>query len=188
MRPSISGYQAGILFASGCQNGERYAVRNIDRWYCDSVQPLFGTSVFSLSVKGRETPQYVVKGAAISASDVDILKVKDLPGFCRAYIELKSSLGLWRGKDKKGGKTPPRPRLRIYGSPYVLEYLMDWLPAYPKKIQTCFGHTQDGYDGQTCCIYYQSSAEICAIFDYINGFPRNEAVWEKWCNIIHQID
>lgn len=64
---------------------------------------------------------------------------------------------------------------------------MNWLPAYPKKIQMCFGHTQDGYEGQTGCIYYQSLDEITAIFDYINGFPRNEAVWEKWSNIIPQI-
>lgn len=178
----ISGYQAGVLFATGGYDGSRYVVRNVDRWYCDAVQPIFGTTVYSQIDKRKEKPQYVVKGSAIKS--VDIASVVDVQGFCRAYIELKSSLGLWQGKDRRGGKTPPRPRLRIYGSIYTLEHIMDWLPAAPKKIQMCTGHTQDGYTGHTYAIYYQSVSEIADIFDYISGIPRNDAVWAKWEEIL----
>lgn len=183
----ISGYQAGILFATGHYDGTRYVVQNVDKWYCDVVQPLFGTSVYSQIIHGRDKPQYVVKGSSITDADADILKVTDMQGFCRAYIELKSSLGVWRGRARNGGKTPPKPRLRIYGSAFTLELLMGFLPASPKKIQLCSGHTQDGYNGHTCAVYYQSASEIAEILDYIDGFPRNDAVWEKWMEICKNI-
>ena len=180
MSTCISGYQAGILFATGCYDGSRYVVRNVDRWYCDCVQPIFGTTVYTQIV--RDKPQYVVKGNAIKT--VDISSISDAPGFCRAYIELKSSFGLWQGKDRRGRKTNPKPRLRIYGSIDTLERLMDWLPAAPKKIQLCTGQHQDGYTGRTYAVYYQSAAEIIDIFDYISGSPRNDPIWGKWEDIL----
>lgn len=175
---AMSGYQAGILYATGYQAGPKYVVRNVDRWYCDAVQPLFGTAVYAQRRPGRDKPQYVVKGTAVSG--VDLASVWDAPGFCRAYIELKSSLDLWQGKTRRGSKTPPKPRLRIFGDPYVLERMMDWLPAAPKKLQSITNRTQDGYTGQTYAIYYQSRAEVEEIIQYISGYPRNDALWAKW--------
>lgn len=178
----MSGYQAGVLYATGCRSGPRYVVRNVDRWYCDVVQPLFGTTVYAQRRHDREKPQYVIKGTAVSG--VDLNSVWDAPGFCRAYIELKSSLGLWQGKTRRGDKAPPKPRLRIFGDCYILTRLMDWLPAKPKKLQLITNRTQDGYTGQTYAVYYQSRSEIEDIIHYISGDPRNDALWAMWRSVL----
>lgn len=178
----MTGYQTGIIYAIGSSSGDgRVSVRSIDRWYCDVVQPLFGTVVYSQTLKGREKPQYVAKGKMNKQINLD--NVVDVAGFCRAYIELHGVLDRRSAKDRSGNRIWPL-RLRVYGCEEVLEFLMRNLPAGLKKIQRISNLVDGKYNGDTCAIYYQSKKEIFEILDYIDGEPRNEKIWELWSETI----
>lgn len=174
----MTGYQAGIIYAIGSNAGDgRICVRSVDRWYCDVVQPLFGTTVYHQIIQGRDKEQYVAKGKAVA--QIDLASVRDVPGFRRAYIELHGVLDRRPAKDKRGNKIWPL-RLRVYGQDKVLEFLMEHLPANLKKIQRISNLVDEAYKGETCAIYYQSRREILEILDYIDGEPRNDRIWELW--------
>lgn len=175
--PVMTGYQAGILYSIGCWSGDRYTVRSIDRWYCDAVQPLFGTKVHPIKSPGRDKTQYQVKSKSVSG--VDLSSVDDPIGFCRAYVEIHGIIDYLHAKTRKG-KPILRLRLRIFGDVPVLEQLMVWLPAAPKKLQAITNRIGDKYIGSTYALYYQSKSEIMDILDYISGTPRNDAVWALW--------
>lgn len=123
---NITGYQQGIIKAIGSMTGNRLSVRNQDRWYCDSVQPAFGTKVYR-SNYGRG--QWAIKSLRINP--VDLGDVSDTVGFCRAYIEIHGLLDL----AKMGKYHTRRPRLRIYGGEDTLSFIMGNLPVNEKKIQ-----------------------------------------------------
>lgn len=174
----MTGYQAGIIYSIGSNAGNgRIAVRSIDRWYCDAVQNLFGTSLYYQVNQGRDKLQYVVKGKKVNP--VRIGSVTDAAGFCRAYIELHGVLDRRSAKDKRGNSIWPL-RLRVYGQEEVLEFLMDHLPAGPKKIQRISNLVDRVYNGETCAVYYQSKKEILKILKYIDGDPRNDKIWKSW--------
>lgn len=178
----MTGYQAGIIYAIGSNAGDgRISVRSVDRWYCDVVQPLFGTAVYSQPDRGRDKIQYVVKGTR--AKLVDLRSISDAVGFCRAYIELHGILDRRPAKDKRGNKIRTL-RLRVYGREEVMEFLMENLPAGLKKMQHISNLIDGVYNGETCAIYYQSRKEILKIMDYIDGEPRNEKIWESWVETI----
>lgn len=174
----VTGYQQGILYATGSYTGGKYSVRNVDRWYCDAVQPLFGTSVYMQINQEREKPQFVVKSNRVHRPELK--DVTDNIGFCRAMIEIHGVL------DTNVIRGAKRLRLRIYGDEFALRWIMDHLPAGQKKIQNIRNSIENRYTGETSAIYYQSEAEIRKILDYIAGNPSNSAVWEKWENILKQ--
>lgn len=175
----ITGYQQGILYATGCQTGDRFSVRNKDRWYCDAVQPIFGTKVYPNNT--GDTTQYIVKARNVHAINAD--DVSDWTGFCRAYIEIHGVLDLAHRKSRKGEKVH-YPRLRIYGKADILVRIMDVLPAKTKKIQHVCNVVDSIYIGETSAVYYQSRSEITEILAFINECPRNEAIWQKWSEIM----
>ena len=166
----MNGYQQGFLIATGCKTGERYSVRNIDRWYCDAVAELFGTKVYPQLCHGKT--QWVVKSSRVSAPILD--EIMDWPGFLRAWIEIKGTIDI----RKVNGSFSPR--LRIYGSEEILLTIMNHIPAKPKKIQYIQNTLKGVYIVETHVIYFQSFSEIYAILKYINGHPRNQRIWYGW--------
>lgn len=169
---SITGYQQGILLATGCQTGDRYCVRNIDRWYCDAVAELFGTKVYPQKV-GAKT-QWVVKSSRVKAPVLS--DISDWKGFIRAWVEIHGVLDYIKIRGIK------RPRLRIYGSEHILCEIMAHLPAKQKKVQRIQNQLKGGYVGNTCAVYYQSATEINSILGFINENPKNKVVWDSWDN------
>ena len=101
-------------------------------------------------------------------------EVRDWQGFCRGFVELQGTLDLWSHKNRKGD-TVRTLRLRIYGQPDALDAVANNLPAGRKKMQIC--RTQNGV---TYLYAYQSPAEVSAIITYLDGFPRNERIWQRW--------
>ena len=175
----MTGYQQGILTATGSWNGDRYCVRNIDRWYCGAVQPLFGTAVYPQTVHSKT--QWVVKSARVIPPDLS--DISDHAGFCRAYIEIHGLLDTtWR--QRRGGYYALR--LRIFGQEPVLNFIADRLPAETKKISSVINDISGGYTGRTGVIYYQSQQEVADILNYIDGNPRNPSVWSQWNSAIQK--
>lgn len=171
----MTGYQQGILLATGCQMGDRYCVRNIDRWYCDAVSNLMGTNAYGVESRGKI--QWRIKSPRVVAPTLQ--DVTDWKGFCRAWIEIHGVLDSPKRRNKK------TLRLRIYGQENVLTQIMNRLPATKKKIGYIKNIVEEIYEGETCCIYYQSAREVLDILDYIDGELKNSNVWTKWNDIIN---
>ena len=164
------------MIALGSNNGERIAVRSLDRWYCDAVQQLFRVKVYAsdYNVDRDGGPQWTIKSARVQMPNVS--EVQDWRGFARAWIEIHGSIDQGVHKHRDGSHTR-FIRLRIYGPDEILAAIQPHLPAREKIIQTV---STD--NGRTCALYYQSRTEIPAIIDYIDGMPRNETIWDMWSN------
>lgn len=173
----MTGYQQAILYLNGSQMLDRFAVRNIDRHYIDAVSDLFPRNMMYLQRhRGDGRKDYW----AIKSSQVQkplLSEVRDFAGFCRGFVEMQGTLDRMRNKCR--GHERFSARLRIYGAEADLQFVMGWLPARPKKIQHIRTQT-----GSTCGLYYQSHAEVVDILDAINGSPRNEAIWQRWAEIV----
>lgn len=175
----MSGYMQAVLMSSGCYTGARYCVRNVDRWYCEVVESIFGTTIYSLKNHEKEYRQWVIKSAKVNPPK--LTDVVDFRGFCRAYIELHGIVDIvFLQRSRTSQEKRKMPRLRIYGKEEILRLIMNSLPAGNKKIQRITNKISGGYTGRTCAIYYQSGKEIEDILEYISGEPRNAAVWDKW--------
>lgn len=178
---NMTGYQQGILIGTGCYNGDRYCVRNIDKWYCEAVTDIYDTKMYSQKL--RDKTQYILKSSKVTPPG--LTDITDFQGFCRAWIELHGLLDI-TNKKNRSGKQVRKLRLRIYGKQEILEVLMDCLPGRRKKIQHISNSVAGGYIGQTCAIYFQSATEIKEILCYINGQPKNLDVWNKWGKILEE--
>lgn len=177
----MTGYQQGILYLNGSfQHGTytRFVVRNIDLHYVDAVSGLFLPSrpYFQRHNDPRKRDYWCIKSVHVSMPSLD--GVSDWRGFCRAFVELQGCLDLWRHKNRKGDYLYT-PRLRLYGSESDLLAVSSNLPAGAKKIQYVSTGT-----GKTCMLAYQSPAEVRDILDYIDGTPRNDALWLRWSAIL----
>lgn len=170
-------YCKGIIYSTGyLVNGEEKSyvtVRNLDPWYANIVAEWNGKvnvyqSKYNLERDGAE--QWAVKLFNLPRFP-ELDDIKNFSAFARAYIEIHGVLDSHIIKGYQNRRT----RLRIYGNLDVLSLLNDVLPAKPKKIQEINTQT-----GTTYCLCYQSKTEVCEILDWIDGFPRNESVWEHW--------
>ena len=184
----LSDYCKGIMYASGCiirAGGMRYlCVRNIDKWYAECVGKETGytpyPSVHNIERDGR--PQWTVKPRNMQEMP-DIRSAKNTADFIRPYLELHSTLDTVKAGNAR------KVRLRIYGKEEFLSIIMYCIPAKPKKIQKISNRIRSEggeYSGKTCAIYYQSRKEIEQILNYINGYPRNDVVWERWCSVMDE--
>lgn len=180
--PSPTGYQQGILYLYGSFVGESFIVRSAERHYVDAVSPLFKNSTPFLQHNSAEGKKdyWVIKASTrftfLRKPSLD--DISDWTGFLRAFIEIQSCLDL-RPQKSRGGAPIRTPRLRVFGARADLEQIMRHLPAAQKKIQDIRTQT-----GSTSAIYYQSGLEIVDILDFIDGSPRNDAVWALWENIL----
>lgn len=174
---TITGYQQAILYLNGSQMGDWFCVRNIDKHYVDAVQEIFLPYAPYLQSRAEEGKKdyWAIKSHRVRMPLLE--EIADPRGFCRGFVELQGVV------DKRlvevRGKAYWRTRLRVYGAEGDLEFVMDHLPAKPKKIQHIKTHT-----GQTCQLSYASASEIADILDWLNGSPRNENVWEKWLALV----
>ena len=183
---SMTGYQQGILLALGSlANDGRFRVRHKDRFYPDAVQPLFGTKVFFLDQADRPVGFWVVRSTKIRPPELE--NINDWKGFCRAWIEIHGSLcPITNHSGKKGIRHVPG--LKIYGPEEIVEAVMNHLPIAPKKIQHITNSVDNGkYTGHTCSITLHKK-DTASVLDYIDGFPRNDAVWDFWAEKIAQIN
>lgn len=176
-KTQLSGYQQAILALIGMWTDGRFLVRSVDKWYIDAVSDLFPTAPYLQKRNDGKKDFWTLKSAKVDYRQ-ELSAVKDKPGFCRGVIELQGTLDFWTHRNRKGVKIAT-PRLRIYGEPQLLQFVMGALPAAPKKIQEVRTVT-----GCTCVIYYQSPAEVAEIMSYIYGSPANPQKWEMWDEIM----
>lgn len=167
-----TGYQQAILLLSGSWNGDRYAVRNIDKHFILAVANLFHTTpYFQHSSDPKHQDYWVIKSNRFEPPT--LFDVTDWQGFCRALIELQGAVDLRLCKARNG--TPIRRlRLRIWAQPELLNAFAAAIPAEPKRMQTITTN-----NGTTYAFYYQSEPEIYDILDYLDGEPRCEKWWSK---------
>lgn len=188
----MTDYCNGIAYASGYfanENGKQYlVVRNLDSWYAKSIETesKYKSYKSTHNFKRDGKVQWVIKARDID-NIPDLVEIKNIADFSRAYIEIHGCLDLATAKDKKGNYFK-KPRLRLYGNEKIIFFLNKNLPAEEKKIQYISNVVDDIYNGKTCAIYYQSLKEIINIFQWIDGFPRNEYIWNKWQEIIKSND
>ena len=175
----LDGYYAGIAYSTGnitCDAGKKYlVVRNLDSYYPKQIADISGYNMYTSAccVWRDKALQYIVKARNVREMP-DLSDIKDVAGFCRAYIEIHSVLDRTTRKDQKGNKHYFL-RLRIYGNNVVINFLNDNLPVSRKTVQ----HIVNS-NGQTWAIYYQSKKEISKIIQWFDGYPKNQKVWDKW--------
>jgi hypothetical protein len=121
------------------EGAEGYLVRHRDRWYINTVRECLGITSAIQKISGRTVPQYRLK--IIRAETVDSLKellkacdwsprqaqerrypssnIND-KGFCRAWVELHSSVYMGYALSKKGQRYPQK-KLQIYGNYSLIE-------------------------------------------------------------------
>lgn len=181
-------YCNGIALATGYMANDAQkpylVVRNLDPWYANQIATATGGTTYkSMHNIGRDgKPQFVIKARNINSLP-PLSEIQSPHDFCRAYIEIHGVLDMVEEKKHDGSKLK-RPRLRIYGSEEIIEYINNVLPAKNKKVQYITNKISNKYIGSTCAIYYQSAREISDILDWIDGYPKNETVWGKWEQIL----
>lgn len=173
----LSGYQQAILYLIGIKASGKFLVRSVDKWYIDAVSDLFPTAPYLQRRNDGKKDFWTVKSAKVDYR-LKLDEVTDTAGFCRGVIELQGTLDVWKHRNRKGTSIVT-PRLRIYGEPQLLRFVMGALPAAAKKIQEVRTAT-----GCTCAVYYQSPTEVAEIMSYISGFPANPQKRETWDEII----
>lgn len=173
----ITSYQQAILLLLGQDTGGRYLVRCVDRWYVDCVADLFPAIPYLQRRADGKRDFWTIKSARVHYS-VPLSGIRDVVGFCRGVIELQGILDLWRHRNRSGTYVRT-PRLRIYGTEELLEFIGAAIPAAPKKMQHITTYT-----GKTCALYYQSAAEISDILEFVRGEPCNRELWSRWEEIL----
>lgn len=179
----MDGYIAGVAYATGYiarENNNKYlVVRNLDPWYPQIIGTISRYKIYKSNhnIERDGKSQWVIKARDINSLP-ELKNIKDINAFCRAYMEIHGVLDMATAKDKKGNRLK-KPRLRIYGTEEILNFLNNSLPAGTKKIQYIKNSA-----GETCAIYFQSAKEIADILDWIDGNPKNNKIWDKWKEII----
>lgn len=187
----MTDYSWGIAYGTGYiarENGSNYLfVRNLDPYYSKKIESEVSyksyPSWYNIDRDGK--PQWCIKVKGISKLP-NLSEIYNVQDFVRAYMELHSVLDLMGTKTREGNKVK-KLRLRIYGNEEIISWINCNLPASKKKIQYIRNTVDSNYIGETCCIYYQSRSEISDILDWIDGYPKNAKVWEKWGNIVNSL-
>lgn len=184
----MNDYCNGIAYATGYfaneKNKKYLVVRNLDKWYIDNIARETGYTAYESKYNHKRDGrnQWTVKCRNISELPA-LHSIKNLSDFCRAYIEIHGIIDFINVNDRKGNPIK-RLRLRIYGNEEILSFINKTLPAKEKKIQHIKNSVDDKYIGQTYALYYQSKTEILEILKWIDEFPKNITVWDKWHKII----
>lgn len=171
----VDGYQQAIIMALGSNQGDRLAVRSINKGFCDAVQPLFGTSVYSIRPAGREALQWCVKSSRVVMPC--LADVTDWAGFCRGWIEAHGTIKpvtQYRRKIKMHVVG-----LKVFGPEDVLNAMQGNLPITPKRLERIENSVDGIYTGRTFAFTLQK-ADTARVLEFIDGMPRNEAVWGTW--------
>lgn len=181
-------YCNGIAYATGYMAKDYrkpyLVVRNLDPWYANQIATATGGTAYKSmhNIDRDGKPQCTVKARSINSLP-GLSEIQSPHDFCRAYIEIHGVLDMCTAINRDGSRFK-KPRLRIYGRENIIEYINNILPANKKKVQYMTNKVDNKYIGSTCAIYYQSAREIDNILDWIDGYPKNETVWEKWKQII----
>lgn len=187
----MTDYSIGIAYGTGYiakENGKEFLfVRNLDPYYPKTIEAEVPYKAYeskhNMSRDGKV--QWCIKARNISKLP-EFSEISNPQDFIRAYMELHSTIDFINVKNRNNSKIP-KLRLRIYGNEEVISWINEVVPANKKKIQYIRNILDSNYVGETCCIYYQSSKEICNILDWIDGTPKNDKIWNKWEQMINKL-
>jgi hypothetical protein len=151
------GYILGLLWGTMSTWEEGYWFRHRDRWYVDAVRDYLGITAAVQEVASSTGPQYRLK--IVRTEWVESLssllesqnwaprnaQERAYPsgslndrGFCRAWVELHSSVDIHQAK-RRNGTYYPQKRLRIYGNAVLMEEMNYVLSSAaglePRKLQ-----------------------------------------------------
>ena len=181
----LSDYAIGILYAYGYLNkkNNRIYVVCYDKHFPEILSKETGYALFHTAQNKVGVRSYAVAIGNMSGIP-PISDVKNYADFCRGYIECHNCMSLMHCHDRKTGRKFLTLKLEIFGKSEILELIMDWLPATPKKLVKKISPTSGniGYS-----LKYKSKSEIADILNWMDGTPRNEAVWKKWRDTMSQI-
>lgn len=172
----MTGYQQGILWASGCYQHNRFAVRNVDKHYIDAIKSVFPGNQPYLqkhNTKGKKD-YWVIKSAKIK--QISLSDVAEMEGFITAIIELNSCASLGTRK-RRDGTHYYRPILRIYGTVETLDFIKPHLPIKPKKTQK-----QKTNTGTTYYISIASAKELDDIYNFCEH--KNKYFWDRFNDLL----
>ena len=182
----LSDYAIGILYAYGYVNTCQYN-KIIVRCYDKHPPEILSKETGYALGKTGENP-FGVCSYNVTICNLhelpDISEVTNHADFCRGYIECHNCMSLMHCHDRKTGRKFLTLKLEIFGKSEILELIMDWLPSTPKKLVKKISPTSGniGYS-----LKYKSKSEIADILNWMDGTPRNEAVWKKWRDTMSQI-
>lgn len=172
----MTGYQQGILWSIGSNQGDRFIVRNIDKFYINAVADLFNTHPYFQKRKCDNKKDYwCIKSSTVK--QILLYDVSDYIGFISAIIELQSCLKLSTRK-RKDGSHYYRPALIIYGTKETLDFVQSFLPIKSKKIQTIRTNT-----GTTHSINITSLADLDSIYNYC--YHYNSDFWNRFDDLLN---
>lgn len=188
----MNDYCNGIAYATGYfandGNGKYLVVRNLDKWYVERIAEESAYSAYESTHNFQRdgANQWVVKARSIHFVP-ELECIKNQSDFCRAYIEIHGIIDVNKTKNRNGIPVK-RLRLRIYGKENILNFINKILPAEEKKLQYIENVVDGKYSGKTCALYYQSKREIEEILQWIDGFPKNNQIWEKWEDAVKELE
>ena len=166
-------YILGILWGSLSVWEEGFWLRHRDRWYVDTVRDYLDITAAVQKVSSHTGSQYRLKivrsewvkevSGLLEAHEWRPRNAQERSyptgslndrGFCRAWVELHSSLDIRRAKKRNGSYYPQR-RLRVYGNWALLEEMNYILCAgaglQPRTLQNTANDI-------TKALYFQGSA------------------------------
>ncbi len=181
----MTGYEQAILLGIGSWNGNRYAVRSLNKWYPECVSHILGGKVYVLSDGGHGKPQYTCKQLSTNKGfrPPTINDVFDWRGFIRGWIELHGSVQSTTRKRRTDNSIYHVPSLRIWGKEEILSVLQCNVPAKCKKLQKIVRTVDMKYTGTTYEIRYQSPTEVFDILKFLSDVPQgNPDIWDELWN------
>lgn len=180
----MTGYEQAILLGIGSWNGDRYAVRSINKWYPECVSHILGGKVYVLSDGGHGKPQYACKQLYTKAFNPPTTDdIDDWKGFVRGWIELHGRIQPSTRRRRTDGSIYYVPSLRIWGKEEILSALQCNVPAKRKKLQRLIRSVDGKYTGVTFELRYQAPMEIFDILKFADDIPQgNPDIWDEIWN------
>ena len=185
----FSYYQLGIFWSIASISGQTTTIRHNDNYYLEEISKVLDNKIYCQIVKNKS--QYVLKSTIVdidsfkannwterNSKERELPKLESYEDFLRAYIEIHSCLDYSTRYRKKPKKEKYKGlRLRIYGNWKLINNInsifnkeLGLKPKSPQKTQ----------NDTTKYISFASQGEINQIFEFINGFPRNDKLWKEF--------
>lgn len=172
----LSPFELGILWATSSKSGDKWLLRNEDKYFVERIQTVNGGTIFpivharkgtiiwTLDVKRPLWEELLSYGYTGRTDNERIFPNTPNNGeFASAYIQCHSTLDLWQHKTRKG-KQVKTLRLRIYAAPSFINELNCVIAAFAKVgIKTPQLHK----NGKMGYLTYQSTSEVIDICDWI---------------------
>lgn len=173
----------GILWATSSKSGDRWRLRNEDRFFAEQLQDVQGGAIWKLKHNRKGTPLFCVNVKPCIQKSLLSLgftgrsdqsrtfpQTEDNVEFARGYIQVHGNLDIVAAKSRCG-ESIQRPRIRLNGSPDFLQGLnILFSETFGFSIKSVQLHQNE----KMGILYFQSAEEVKKLCNWIKSGAYTE--------------